>query len=110
MSYKFLNKFIALRAAPSQFRKFSTFHPINKIKNSQDDFFKEDTSDIPILKVEKSIDDEQYNYDGRIADRVTEDDYTTENLMSVSLGLLRQRLSDFSLVRSKICRQSTCVC
>ena len=104
--------------------------------DSQDDFFKKlegsgadstvpnvvkvddlrDSGDINILFGEKP-DDSEFNYEGRLADRVTEAEYTTENLMAVS-RLTMQTISDISpfmlctfqhLVRSKVCRQGACL-
>ena len=33
-----------------------------------------------------SAPDEEFEYEGRLSDRVTEEEYTTENLMTVSLA------------------------
>lgn len=42
----------------------------------------------------------EYNYTGRIADRQTEDDYTTENLMTVSFSV-----TNFSTIKNLLTRQ-----
>ena len=49
----------------------------------QDDYFKDSQS--PLLKVESKMDPE-FEYEGRLSDRATEDEYTEENLIQVSIS------------------------
>ena len=53
-----------------------------------------------LAKVKSGEHDMEYNYTGRIADRQTEDDYTTENLMTVSLSV-----TNFSTIKNLLTRQ-----
>ena len=52
------------------------------MNEDQDDYFKDNQS--PLLKVESKMDPE-FEYEGRLSDRVTEDEYTEENLIQVSI-------------------------
>lgn len=73
-------------------RQFST--------HKQDDFFTD--KEQLIAKVTNGVQDAEFDYTGRIADRQTEDDYTTENLTEVLRPL------DL-LVRLEVCRQVRCL-
>ena len=56
-----------------------------KVIDSQDDFFTELKSDlvkIDELKKDEIKEQAEFDYEGRLADRVTEEEYETENLMT----------------------------
>ena len=61
-----------------------------------------------VKKIE--TENEEFDYKGRIADRQTEEDYTHENLMQVSVHLVSNLLTQRIIVRLKICRQSKNIC
>ena len=51
-----------------------------------------------IAKVDRGLKEAEFNYTGRLADRQTEDDYTTSNLMAVRTTSLN------FVVWLKVCR------